>query len=62
MMDTVLVKAEGMVSSIEAKREKPPIVEAGYRLIQNWLFSIISDQEKCVRYARMKASKEIEHI
>jgi|LauGreDrversion4_2_1035121.scaffolds.fasta_scaffold60556_1 hypothetical protein len=43
MMDTILVKAEGMVRSIEAKREQPPIVEAGYRLIQNWLFSIISD-------------------
>jgi hypothetical protein len=43
MMDTILVKAEGMVRSIDAKREQPPIVEAGYRLIQNWLFSIISD-------------------
>lgn len=63
-MRNLEAKAEAMISSfgvLSNRQLAPPVVDQSWKLLQNWLFSLITDQEKCVRYARFKACQQIAH-
>ncbi len=65
MVEIELAKATVMIDSMEchtngrSKDFTNPLFDQGWRLASNWVFSLITDTEKCVRYSRLKSSKHI---
>ncbi|TNV74605.1 hypothetical protein FGO68_gene14170 [Halteria grandinella] len=63
LMTNLDLKASSLISSLSLPPRPltAPLVDQSWRLLQNWVFSLITDQEKCVRYARIKACQQIKH-
>ena len=60
-MSVVEANCKVQVQSLNLK-PSTPMVKQSWSLIQNWIFTLIADTEKCTRFARLKSVKQMEKI